>query len=185
MTTKHYQIPKITEIKLHGDFRYEIPNARATAVKLTSMKHDLRIPVIHCTQPELWKEHTGFEHADDIFIRSWLIIFRQGLTFDTKVLDSYKDSEECRQAHEANETYPNYTMSYEYDMISERFFVEADNAHYEFDIPDEMLILLPFDLLDSWFALLPEAIQSELVNSMAWTYLMSTLPITNIRIVED
>lgn len=184
MTNKYYQ-PRPSEIKLHGDFRYDIPNARATAVKLTNMRHDLRIPVIHCTQPELWQEHAGFEHTEDAFIRSWLLIFRQGLTFDTKVLDSFKDSEEYIQAHEANEAYPDYFMSYDYEELSECFFVEADDAHYEFDIPDEMLILLPFDLLDGWFTLLPKAIQSVVVNSMAWNYLMSALPITNIRIVKD
>ena len=185
MTNKYYQLPRPSNIKLHGDFRYTFPNATASAVKIINMQIGSYPPVVTCIKPDEWKEITGIEHTDETYIRSWLLLFRSGLTFDTKVLDWISDNAQCKQAYEANETYPDYIMSHDYGALPVESFIQSDTAHFEFDIPDEMLIMVPVNLNDAWFDMIPPEVQAELVNMMAWSYLMSTLPITNIRIVKD
>jgi hypothetical protein len=186
-TTEAYFKPvNVNSIKLHGDYTYDFPNQSATVVRVFDLTHKTHPPVVTCKDPEAWLKVTGIEHTPEAYIRSYLMLFKGGLEYDVHTLNWNSYNDLCKQAYAENQQREDLPMTYEYDTGMDMFDISI-TKHYEFDLPEEMLLLLPVDLLESEYVALehyPEAYQA-VISQLAWRYLITTLPITNIREVDN
>ena len=172
----------IKDVMLHGDFGWSEPTVSVLRVK--NMRVEKYPPVVTCTDPAGFKEETSYDHTPELYIRSNLMIF-QGFEYDVEEVDWRVENEVCKRAIAENEKLDERGMTFAYDCDTKDMFETDTTRHYEFDLPNEMLLVIPVDLNESQYEGMDKLVRHKLIDHLAWRQMLSTLPISNIREVEN
>lgn len=179
----YFRTVPVSKIRLHGDYRFDM--SCASAIRVTNFRTQQYPPVIKCVNDAAWFGCVGFVHSTDAYIRSWLLFNKFGLLYNCQELSWSTDNALCEQAYINNETCPEFNMSYEYDGLTPNIFEVDNSKHYEFDLPEEMLIMIPVDLNNPEYDVMGKEAHDKFVDFLVYKYLITTLPITNIREVNN
>ena len=183
-TTRPYFRPvRVSDVKLHGDYNCLAPTA--SVLRVDNLFAYAYPPVIKCIDENAWQDCTGFAHTTDAYIRSWLMLYKTGLHYRTEELNWSSQNELCEQAYFDNQRRQEYHMSFEYDTLDSTMFEVDHSKHYEFDMPEELLLMIPVDLGESQYEVLPKDVRHKFIDHLAYRYLMTTLPIHNIEEVDN
>lgn len=182
-------IPKVLCVKdviPFGD--YEFFNAHATVLKVSNIKKNILVPAVSIDAKSLaeFEDYVGFKHTPETWIRSYMMLYAE--LFNNKDVTIIRNVDNpvdyCRAVaqHFSDKA---HDYSYEYDVINKHGFTEVPGKYYTFDMPDEFYCVIPMEL-GSWF----EAVNNDeacmrILGQLAYGYLNATIPISNIRIVED
>jgi hypothetical protein len=172
----------IKDVKLHGDFYRN--EATVTVLRVKNFRVERSLPVVTCKDPDGFEEETSYKHTPELYIRSNLMLFK-GFEYDVEEVDWRVENEACKRAIAENETLEERGMTFAYDRDVENMFEASTTHHYAFDLPEEMLLVIPVDLNESQYEGMDKTARHKLVDHLAWRQMMTTLPISNIREVEN
>lgn len=172
----------ISDVKLHGDFALSDPTI--SVLRVRNMKVVKYPQVVSCTDPKGFTEETGYEHTPELYIRSYLMLYAVS-DYTVDEVEWVRENEACKQAIDENETLEERGMTFSYDGSFQNMFEPDITKHYEFDIPEEMLLVIPVDLNESHFQCLSKDQRAKVIDNLAWRQMLTTLPISNIREVPN
>lgn len=172
----------IKDVTWHGDFHRN--EATVTVLRVKNFRVERTLPVVTCKDPAGFKEETSYDHTPELYIRSNLMIF-QGFYYDVEEVDWRVENEACKRAIAENEVLEERGMTFAYDRDVENMFQTSTTQHYAFDLPEEMLLVIPVDLNESQYEGMDKTARHKLVDHLAWRQMLTTLPICNIREVEN
>ena len=169
--------------KLHGDFNCCEPTASVLRIKNLHVSDYPK--VLTSVDTEGFEAETGFEHSTEAYIRSCLILY-DTLNYTVEEVNWRTENDICKQAVVENQMIADMDMTFCYDDVYEKpMFEYSSTHHYEFDLPDEMLLVIPVDLCDSQYEILEGAIWNEFLSHLAWRQLWTLIPVSNIREVPN
>lgn len=181
-------IPKVLFVKdtiKHGGFKYSEPTA--TVLKVSNIR-GIRVPVLAIDSKALdeFEECVGFTHTRATWIRSYIMLYGDIYSdSDVEVISNVADPVEYSKALAQHFTDVDHDYSFEYDFASSHGFQTIPEKFYEFDLPSEFYCVIPMEL-GAWYdAIRDTQTRKRVLSQLAYDYLYSTIPITNIRIVEE
>ena len=182
MKENYLQPVLVKDVQRHGDFAWSEPTITVVRVKFAKCLKQL--PIAFCKDLKNFKAVSGYDFSAELYLRSHLMIF-DDLSYTVEVVDWIQENEACRKAVEDNQNAQDFVMTFECD--NNGHFEYSKDKHYEFTIPDEILLVLPVDLNESQYAMLEddEVLFNKFVEHLAWRQLLSMLPITDIREVPN
>lgn len=180
-------IPKyirVSEVKRFSSF--DLTNEFASVLHCRLTEPVQRVPVLAICHADLeeFNMTVGFNHSPEAWIR-YHVMNCQDLYKEVREIEATK--EPVLYAAAITQHFSDYErdFSFEYDFKESHGFREIPRRFYEFDIPEEFFCVVPVDLNDPWFlAISDETSMKAVMSQLAWTYMLRTLPITNIREVE-
>jgi len=173
----------IKDIKLHGDFACETP--AISVLRVTDLRVGHWPPYCKCVDNVGFKEETGYNHSAQLYIRSVINIYRNYLEYSVAEVSWLSENRACRQAVEENNLLTEFGMTFCYDGNLSGLLEYSETHHYEFDLPDEMLLAIPVDLNASEYDCLDTANRAKFIDHLAYKQMLTTLPISNIREVPN
>lgn len=180
-------IPKsirVSEVKHFSSF--DLTNEFASVLHCRLTEPVQRVPVVDINYADLdeFIKETGCHHSPETWIR-YHVMNHQDLYNEVRQVEAIKEPAVYTAAIAQHFRDFEKDFTFEYDTKESYGFREVPGRFYEFDIPEEVFCVVPVDLNDPWFlAIRDEASLKAVMSQLAWTYLLNTLPITNIREVE-
>jgi len=180
------KVLRVDEVIPHGDYTFF--NEHATVLKVSNIHKGIRVPVLAIDRKSLveFETYVGFKHTDETWIRSYLMTYCD--LFDDKdvtIVTNVNNPIEYTKAIAQHLSDKAYDYSYEYDVIKHHGFTVVPNKYYEFDLPDEYYCVIPMDL-GAWFEVVRnKEAGMRILGQLAYGYLHATIPISNIRIIEE
>ncbi len=175
---------KVSEIKTFSGF--DLTNEFASVLRCLRTEPVQRVPVVDINYADLdeFIKETGCHHSPETWIR-YHVMNHQDLYGDVRHIQAIKDPATYATAIAQHLHDFEQDFTFEYDTKESYGFREIPGRFYEFDIPEEFFCIVPVDLDAPWFgAIRDEASMKAVMGQLAWTYMLNTLPITNIREVE-
>lgn len=180
------KVLRVDEVIRHGDYTFF--NEHATVLKVSNIRKVTGVPVLAIDHKSLveFETYVGFKHTDETWIRSYLLTCCY--LFDDKdvtIITNVDNPVEYTKAIAQHLSDKAYDYSYEYDVSEHHGFTAVPNKSYEFDLPDEYYCVIPMEL-GSWFDVVRNKEASmRILGQLAYGYIHATIPIRNIRIVDN
>ena len=168
-------------VKQHGQDAQFVKEA--TAIRLYNIRLDEQIKAMTPVSAEALIEFNswGDKWTHDAYIRSYLAHYvslgKAGLCFDIEFI---RDDKIKNKAFRCNEVYVDHV--YGAGFVEDIDLVPLDNNVYSFELPTELLMILPYDL--EYDIVFFGSNRDESIEAMIYKQLYAILPIENMRIVE-
>ncbi len=184
MIKDYFKPVAVTDTPLHGD--YACSNNCASVLRVKNLRVTKWPEVVRCKSPEAFMNETGIEHDDETYIRSYLHLF-DSLEYDVEKVSWLNENGVCKEAFEHAKIAIDRPMTFDYDGSMDELFEKSTDAHFEFVLPNEIVFPVPIDLTATEFVAVEKypAVYKDMLQTIAWRCLLTTLPVTDIKIVSN